>query len=416
MHRHREHRHAAGVNARCLLLLVGILVGGYAPAHAGLNESRQALQALHGRIERLKREIETAQGERDEAADSLRSSEQGISNLNRDLRDLGRRDQQLRRELAQLARKTQLAEAEQQAQQNRLAILLRQRYLRGSSDATFIALSGQNPAHIARQMGYAGYVAQARAELIRNHAKTLDRLQTLRQKTEASQTELASVRDHQITQKQALEKEKAARQDVLDRISQKIKEQRIEVHTLKQDQVRLTRLVERLTKLAKARAQRARENARRTKPPAGRSEKTDHVADASLANFDFPALRGRLALPVSGRLTARFGEARKGGGPTWKGLMIETAQGQPVRAVASGEVAFADWLRGFGNLLIIDHGDNYLSLYSNNESLYKQPGDRVKAGDAIATVGNTGGQENPGLYFELRHHGKPFDPLTWINR
>jgi septal ring factor EnvC (AmiA/AmiB activator) len=409
MHQRQKHRRTAARVTRFALLLTSLLSGLAAPAHAGLSESRQELQVLRTRIDQLKHEIETAQGERDEAADSLRVSEQGISNINRELRNLARQDQQLHRELAQLARKTQLAEAEQQEQQNRLAILLRQRYLRGSNEAAYLALAGTNPADIVRQMGYAGYVAQARAELIRNHTRTIKRLQSLRQQTTASQTELAAVRDRQTHEKQALEREKSARQRVLEHISQKIQSQRQEVHTLEQDQVRLARLVERLTKLAEERARRIRAKAQQS-----HGEKIDRVADASLASFDFPALRGRLALPVAGRITARFDSSRPGGGPSWKGLMIEAPQGQPVRAVASGEVAFSNWLRGFGNLLIIDHGDNYLSLYSNNESLYKQPGDRVKAGDAIAAVGNTGGQENPGLYFELRHKGKPFDPLTWI--
>jgi septal ring factor EnvC (AmiA/AmiB activator) len=110
----------------------------------------------------------------------------------------------------------------------------------------------------------------------------------------------------------------------------------------------------------------------------------------------------------------RFGQNREDGGPAWKGLFIRARQGNEVRSVGSGKVAFADWLRGFGNLLIIDHGQGYLSLYSNNESLYKQPGDPVKAGDVVATVGSTGGQNEPGLYFELRHQGKPFDPLAWV--
>lgn len=393
------------------LLLAALLIGATAPALAGLSESQQELKALHQRIADLKREIETAEGERNEAADQLRSSEQGISNINRGLRDLGRQDQQLGRELAQLARQTRLAEAEQQEQRQRLALLLRQRYLRGSNDAAYIALSGQNPASIARQLSYADYIAEARAQLIREHEKTIEQLNALQQQTRSSQTALAAVRQRQVEEKQSLEQEKTTRQRVLNRLQHQIKTQRQEVRNLEQDQARLTRLVAQLTRLAEERARR-----KRPKPAApARGERIKQpVADASLASYNFPSLRGRLALPVSGRISARFGEARKGGGPAWNGLMIETGTGQGVRAVASGEVAFADWLRGFGNLLIIDHGDNYLSLYSNNESLYKQAGDRVKAGDTIASVGNTGGQENPGLYFELRHKGLPFDPLTWI--
>jgi len=137
------------------------------------------------------------------------------------------------------------------------------------------------------------------------------------------------------------------------------------------------------------------------------------VADASgnLAG-SFAQLKGRLRLPLRGDITGRFG-ARRDGGPSWKGVFIRAAQGAEVRAVAPGRVVFAEWLRGFGNLLIIDHGDQYLSIYGNNEALLRQPGDRVGSGEAIATTGNSGGNPETGLYFELRFQGRPFDPLTW---
>jgi len=110
----------------------------------------------------------------------------------------------------------------------------------------------------------------------------------------------------------------------------------------------------------------------------------------------------------------RFGAPREGGGLSWKGLFIRSAQGTAVKAIAAGQVVFADWLRGFGNLVIVDHGEGYMSLYSNNESLYKQVGERVQPGDAIATVGNSGGQPDTGLYFEMRHQSRPVNPLLWV--
>jgi septal ring factor EnvC (AmiA/AmiB activator) len=117
----------------------------------------------------------------------------------------------------------------------------------------------------------------------------------------------------------------------------------------------------------------------------------------------FSRLRGRLRLPVRGELTARFG-----------GLFIRAPEGQPVRAVARGRVVYADWMRGFGNLLIVDHGENYLSIYANNEALLKQVGEPVEAGEALAVTGSSGGNEETGLYFEMRHLGRPFDPRQWV--
>ena len=134
-----------------------------------------------------------------------------------------------------------------------------------------------------------------------------------------------------------------------------------------------------------------------------------------MAAGPFEQLKGRLALPVRGELGNRFGSPRIDGGVTWKGVFIAARAGEDVRAVADGRVVFADWLRGFGNLLIVDHGDAYMSLYGNNESLYKRVGDEIRGGEAVAAVGASGGNADSGLYFELRYQGRPLDPLDWVS-
>ena len=127
------------------------------------------------------------------------------------------------------------------------------------------------------------------------------------------------------------------------------------------------------------------------------------------------ALRGKLMLPVRGEITGRFGRPRPEGGAAWKGLFIRAPEGAEVRAAAAGQVVHADWLRGYGNLLVLDHGDGLLSVYGNNESLLREAGQTVKAGEVVATVGNTGGNTESGLYFELRQQGQAFDPLRWVD-
>jgi len=126
-------------------------------------------------------------------------------------------------------------------------------------------------------------------------------------------------------------------------------------------------------------------------------------------------MKGSLHMPTRGSVTNRFGGARQEGS-TWKGLFIRAGTGSEVRSIAAGRVVFSEWMRGFGNLLIVDHGSDYLSVYANNDSLLKQVGDDVRGGESIATVGNTGGNPESGLYFEIRHDGKPLDPLAWVNR
>ena len=142
--------------------------------------------------------------------------------------------------------------------------------------------------------------------------------------------------------------------------------------------------------------------------------RNDNLPDNRFDGKPFEQLMGKLALPVKGVVSNRFGTARPDSTVLWKGLFIKAPTGQPVRAIAAGQVVFADWLRGFGNIIIVDHGDAYMSLYGNNETLYKQVGDRIQGGETIATVGNSGGNSDSGLYFELRHESHPLDPMKWL--
>lgn len=371
------------------------------------NGKQEELKELRSRIQSLQEELEQATEDRSEVADALKKSERRISDVNRGLRDLEHRQRSLSRDLKQLNEDTRSTQGEIAEQQKRLAVLLKERYIQGSGDALKLMLNGQNPGEVARNLEYYGYIGRARADLIRQHRESLARLRSLQDKTRQQNDSLTQVKQERVAQKKTLEAEKGARQEVLYKLSEQIRHQRKEIDTLARDEKRLTRLIEKLARLAAASA---------AKPAASQKpgQKVDRVADASLAGLDFVRLKGKLALPVAGEILHKFGASRDGGGPAWKGLFIRARQGQEVRAIGSGKVAFADWLRGFGNLLVIDHGDGYLSLYSNNESLYKQPGEPVRAGDVVAAVGATGGQDEPGLYFELRHQGKPFDPLAWV--
>ncbi|MBI4995831.1 MAG: peptidoglycan DD-metalloendopeptidase family protein, partial [Rhodocyclales bacterium] len=198
------------------------------------------------------------------------------------------------------------------------------------------------------------------------------------------------------------------RQALLARTAEKIKAQRKEIGALQRDEKRLTDLIAKLARAAKRPARPA---------PGKKQSATVHnyrTPDPAQAGGAFAALRGRLALPVRGEIASRFGKPRPEGGTTWKGLFIRAAEGSEVKAVAAGEVVFADWLRGFGNLLVVDHGDDFLSVYGNNQSLLKETGQRVAPGEVVATVGNTGGNPESGLYFELRHQGQAFDPIRWV--
>jgi septal ring factor EnvC (AmiA/AmiB activator) len=192
------------------------------------------------------------------------------------------------------------------------------------------------------------------------------------------------------------------------RLAGDIAKGRREIGRLKRDEARLAKLVE---EIARALAEKAAKSAETRR---AEGKRVDRVADASTASQPFASLKGKLRLPVRGDLMNRYGAAREESGSTWKGLFIRSVAGETVHAVADGRVVYADWLRGFGNLLILDHGTGYMSLYANNEGLLRKVGENVLGGDPVSTVGASGGQADSGLYFELRRDGKPFDPLRWV--
>lgn len=374
---------------------------------------QEELNGLRSRIKALQEELEQANEDKSEVSDALKHSERRISDVNRGLRDLEIRQRRLSRTLKQLVDDSKSTRAEISEQQTRLAALLREHYAKDGDDALKLMLNGKDPGEVARNIEYYGYIGRARSELIQQHRASLTRLQSLQENIRTQSSDLIKIKQDRVTQKRTLEAQKGSRQEVLCKLSAQIRQQRKQIDTLVRDEQRLTRLIEKLARLAAVAARTAKAKPQtKTMPKPG--EVVTKVVDASLAELNFPRLKGRLALPVAGEIISRFGQRREGGGPAWKGVFIRARQGNEVRSVGSGNVAFADWLRGFGNLLIIDHGDGYLSLYSNNESLYKQPGDQVRAGDVVASVGSTGGQDEPGLYFELRHQGRPFDPLSWV--
>jgi septal ring factor EnvC (AmiA/AmiB activator) len=232
------------------------------------------------------------------------------------------------------------------------------------------------------------------------------------------QAQLAEVERREQESRAQLLARKKQRLTTLAAIGDRLKAQRREIDTLKRDEQRLSKLIEGLARIAAAKKTGPRAKPGGAAPGGtGRAAKAPPLKSHDPGNVGgaFAALRGHLRLPVKGTISGRYGQPRPEGGATWKGIFIRAAEGVEVRAVAGGAVVFSDWLRGFGNLLVIDHGDDFLSVYGNNESLLVAVGASVKDGESVATVGNSGGNPDSGLYFELRHRGQPFDPLKWTS-
>jgi len=424
-------------------------------------------KALQQKLSNLKSDIGKTESAKEDAADELAESEGAISTANRTLRDLHEEQLLTNSKLQDLAAEHERLSGVVAQQKQQLARLLREQYQAGNEDRIKLLLSGDNPNRINRELQLMAYVSQAQARLLASLRENLALVEKNQAEAQNAKDELEEIAQEQREQKATLEKEKQRRAALLANLSRKLDTQRKEAGRLERDEQRMGALVDRLNKLieeqaraaaaekkrkeelaaaravkakadaeerARIRAEReriAREN--RSKPPKQqtplpeepkvakeqpepRDEGGARPSDVALApaapDGAFASLKGRMRAPVSGTVAAKFGSKR--GGAAWKGVFIQAAEGSEIRAVAQGRVVFAEWLRGFGNLIIVDHGNQYMSIYGNNQSLLKQAGDVVKGGDVIAAAGNTGGNEESGLYFELRHQGRAFDPAGWV--
>ena len=375
-------------------------------AASKVEKTKQNLEQLHERLEALKKELGSTEEKHSEAADELKQSEKAISEANRKLYELNRQHQERSKTLANLQQQKTALESTMQQQQKLLGEQLYQQYLNGQQGYLQILLQQQDPNAIARNLKYFSYISRARADLIVGMRENLDQVAKLNEETATELQKLAELKEAQEKERQELQSQKQERRKLLSKLSAQIKSQRGEIDKLKRDEKRLSELVKKLSRIIPKKRPAPKKDPDR---PVARNE----ALPSSDISGNFAALKGKLNLPVRGDIINRFGDERKDTGVSWKGLFIRSSEGSEVKAVAPGTVVFADWLRGFGNLLIVDHGDDYMTLYANNQALLKKVGEEVKGGDTVASVGNSGGNEESGLYFELRHQSKPLDPLRW---
>jgi len=401
-----------------------------APPAAEVADKRNDLKDLRGQIEAMRKEVAAAEGTRADAADQLKDAEREISLLQRELHDLATQRGDLQATLARLAMQSRDMEARISSQQGQLEQLVRRQYLQGEPDLLRLLLNGDDPNQIARDLHYLTAIGRARGELLQEIGSALEQKKALAADTRERAGELAAVEERQKERREALVQKREQRKAALAKISARIAAQRKEIGAKERDERRLSQLVERLAKIIAARPAPKRESApAESKPQSAGSEKPrtgkaqESTRTPEIVNertpearpgSSFARLKGELRLPVKGVVTGRFGASRPEGG-TWKGLFIRAAAGTEVRSIAAGRVVFADWMRGFGNLLIVDHSDGFLSIYGNNDALLKQVGDNVRGGDAIAAVGDSGGNPESGLYFELRQQGQALDPMKWVS-
>jgi len=367
--------------AAALLLLAASLVASSAPAAS----REEDLAALRSRISTLNAALE---------ADARRAKEEASR--------LAERGSGLERALAD--------------RRENLGRLLAARSMAGTPDLVRVLLSGEDAGDIARRLYYLEQVSLASARAISEFQRNLVDLGALRHQALERSARLAEIDAQRRSERQRVAAERRERARVHARVVAEVRASRRRMEVLRGDEARLSRVVEEIGRVLASR------------PGAGHSYADSSAASGS-TSARFASQRGRLGLPVSGTIAPRAAPPSRSRGrelatdsenPTHhsgeKGIFIRAGEGQPVRAIASGRVVFADWMRGFGNILILDHGESYLSVYGNAEALLKQVGESVRPGEQIATVGLSGGNEESGLYFELRHLGRAFDPLQWMRR
>lgn len=359
------------------------------------------LKALRARIDTLRTELDGRESDRREARDALRASETAISQATRALAALEAEGRQLRAAVKELEERRGALGRELAAREAALGRLLAARAAGGTPGVFRLLLAGEEPSEIARRLHYLSRLSQAAARVIDMHRAGLAELERLRGESQARARELRDVETRQRADRDRVVAERRERRKVLERIARELRSGKRQMQQMVADERRLARVVQEIGRVLA------------TRPGAGYRPVRPPAAAPLAAPRSFVSLRGSLAWPVHGELSRRAA-AQRAGRSGGKGVFIRAPQGEAVRAVAAGMVVFADWMRGFGNLLIVDHGEAYLSVYGHNDSLLKQAGEAVGFGEALATVGASGGREESGVYFEIRHQGEAIDPLPWI--
>jgi len=320
----------------------------------------------------------------------LRNAELKIAKHSRALKKLSRQLSKKRGKLRELEQNKKEHQHKLGEQKQALGQQMRASYAMGRQGTIKILLSDKNPTAIGRTLTYYKYFNQARAQRINDISDNINELDLLKKDIGHETRQLEQLVSEQQQQQQQRETEYQTRHQVLIKLNNNIDNKEKRLKNLLQDKEKLSLLLEQLRK------------ALSDIPP-------------DIGNLEpFEKLHGKLNLPTRGRISTHFGAPRNTGKLRWQGITINAAEGNEVKAIYHGRVAFADWLRNFGMLIIIDHGDGYMSLYAHNQALYRDVGEWVDQNDVIATIGNSGGQAKPGLYFEIRHNGTPTDPARWV--
>ena len=349
-------------------------------AEQRLDEVARELDSLNTWLEDADKRLSGLQAEISQADDE-------VADINRRIRGLNTEIDEVRQSLAQLEDQRREVEKRRIEQANQVARHVRAAHRLVGSGFFKVLLNRESPDTVDRIVRYHRYFVQARLDALDAYAQTLNRIEEIGEATRERRQALAAREDELKSRTASLSERRSQRETLAASLRREMRDKTVSRDQLLRDRKRLQSLLVRLD---------------------------DRMRDEHTVAF--AASKGRMHWPVAGRVLHRFGEARADGRLKWEGIYLAAAEGTRINAIHSGRVVFADWLRGFGLLTIIDHGNRYMSLYGNADALLKQAGDWVESGEPIASAGSSGGRDVSGVYFEVRADGRPTNPAAWLRR
>lgn len=397
-------------------------------------QTKQEIAQAAKDIAELKKQLSKIQQEKSNAEQALKKTETEIGELEKQVQELQQQEKKTEQELDLLDKQKKKLHSSRLEQQKLIAIQARAAYQAGQQEPLRLLLNQQQPEQFSRNLTYYQYIGKARQQQINEFNETIRQIGNISAQIAEQHNHLAEQRASLLSKQQSLKTLRQQRQEKVARLSQQQRQETQSLSMRQADQAALNKVLQTIEATLARQAQEARAAERKRQqliaeqqrqqaaqlldkqpqPVAGKQPQSPMVSTAvTHSGGKFSTVRGKLPWPVNGRLIARFGSPRGDTRSKWDGVLISSQAGTQVRAIHPGRVVFADWLRGAGLLVIVDHGDGYLSLYGHNQSLLTRPGDMVQTGQAISTVGNTGGQDQVALYFAIRQQGKPADPTQW---
>jgi len=373
---------------RVALSLALVIAAGHALAAPSDSDK---LEQLRGKLQKLSAQQESATDQRGALTRDLKRDEQRVAAAASTLREAERDLAEQQRELDGLRRDQETQRRALKRERSTLATQVRAAYVSGREERLKVLLNLEDPSRVGRVLEYYARFNAARSARIAKVDAAVTELSRLGRQVESKLAVLNGVRKARVAALDELEQARDARRQALAALDAEIKVRGGELNRVKREAERLRKLLDSIG---------------------------DVFVDAPFegAATPFPKQLGRLPWPLRGRVLANYGQPRAEGKLKWEGLLIESQAGAPVRAVAAGRIAYADWLPFYGMLMIVEHGDGYMTLYGHNQALEKRAGEWVQRGETIALSGDSGGQNRAALYFELRKGKEPQDPRRWLAR